>query len=245
MIPLKDLTVGCAVIAILTSACFAENTRKIAFRTLCLDRVNGIERVVIPGSSASETQKVELYTDVSPVIDGIFKNNEAAFYIEKPPGPDGKPVLELVGRAPIGKSEHQLFLFSPGAGGEGKLPYDVMAFDDDTKTFAMGSVRAINLAPVPVRFMLSGELTPQIPPTKYALFPHSKKVNDYNLYPVVIEFLSGNGEWVNGQSVSWKATERRRDIVITSVDTQFKQPTVRMFTDFPPWMEAPEAPTPR
>ncbi len=104
----------------------------------------------------------------------------------------------------------------------------------------MGAVRAINLSPVPVRFLLSGEVTPQIPPAKFAQFPHPKDVNDYNMYPVVVEFLSGNGQWVNGQSTSWKSTARRRDIVITLVDSKFKQPDVRMFSDFPPWMEAPE-----
>ena len=105
----------------------------------------------------------------------------------------------------------------------------------------MGNIRAINLAPVPVRFVLSGATTPEIPPGRYAQVPHSKQVNDYNMYPVVVEFLSATGEWVKGQSVSWKATDRRREIVLTLVDTHFKQPTVRMFTDFPPWMESTPA----
>jgi len=154
-------------------------------------------------------------------------------------------VRELVGKAPLGKSDHQLFLFSPGIGAAGQLPYSVRVFDDDIKIFPMGNVRAINLSPVPVRFLLSGEITPQIPPTKYAKFPHSKKVNDHNTYPVVVEFLSANGEWINEQSVSWKATNRRRDIVMISVDARFKQPTVQMFSDFPPWMDpAPIKSTP-
>ena len=220
---------------------FAQDARKIAFRTLCPERVKGIESVVIPGVAA-DVQKIELYTDVSPVVDGVFKTGEADFFIEKPPGPDGKPVRELVGKAALGKSDHQLFLFTPGGSSEGKLPYSVRAFDDDTRIFPMGSVRVINLSPVPVRFLLSGEMTPQIPPAKYAQFPHSKKVNDFNMYPVVVQFLSATGEWINGQSVSWKATDRRRDIVVTSVDPRFKQPAVSMYSDFPPWMAAARTP---
>lgn len=239
MIPLKSLAFGFLVLATSTAASLAQNARKIAFRTLCTEWVNGVESVVIPGNSPEETQKVQLYTDVSPVIDGIFKTADASFFIEKPPGPDGKPVRELVATAPLGKSDHQLFLFSPGEGGPGKPAYSVRVFDDDLKSFAMGTVRVVNLAPVPVRFVLSGEVTPQIPPAKHAQFPHSKKVNDYNMYPVVVEFLSGNGEWVKGQSVSWKAATRRRDIVVTSIDTRSKQPTVRMYTDSPPWLQAP------
>lgn len=245
MIPFKILSLGCISLVISSSALFAQTSRKIAFRTLCLERVNDIGAVVIPGNNPDDSQTIELYTDVSPVTDGIFKTEEAAFYIDKGKGPDGKPIRVLVGKTPLGKSDRQLFLFAPGEPGEGKLPYTVKSYDDDTRSFPMGNVRAINLSPVPVRFNLSGQVTPQIPSARFAQFPHSTKVNDYNMYPVVIEFLSGSGAWVKGQSVSWKATDRRREIVVTTVDTKFKQPTVQMFADFPPWMEAPPEPASR
>jgi len=234
----KKLLPAVALLALSTLPELAAAPRKVAFRTLCLEQVRGVQSVVIPAADPTKDQKIELYTDISPVIEGTFQDDIARFYIEKGTGPDGKPLRELVGQTPIGKSERQLFLFLPGEAGEGKPPYQVRGFDDDTRSFAMGGVRAINLSPVPVRFMLSGEVTPQIPPAKFALFPHPKDVNDYNMYPVVVEFLSGNGQWVNGQSTSWKSTDRRRDIVITLVDPKFKQPDVRMFSDFPPWMEA-------
>ena len=223
---------------LIASISLAQEERKIAFRTLCLEHVGGIDKVVISNAGGGKSADIPLYTDVSPVVQGVFKTNEAAFYIEKP-GPDGKPTLELVGKTPIGKSARQLFVFLPGEQGENKPAYQVRSFDDDTDTFGMGNIRAINLAPVPVRFVLAGATTPEIPPGRYAKFLHSKQVNDYNMYPVVVEFLSATGEWVKGQSVSWKATDRRREIVLTLVDTQFKQPTVRMFTDFPPWLERP------
>ena len=221
----------------LVALSYAGEERKIAFRTLCLEQAGGIEKVFITKPDGGKGPEVPLYTDISPVVQGVFKSNEAAFYIEKA-GPDGKPVLELAGKAPIGKSDRQLFLFLPGEKGEGKPAYQVRSFDDDTGTFGMGVIRAINLAPVPVRFVISGATTPEVPPGKHAQFPHSKRVNDYNMYPVVVEFRSATGEWVKGQSVSWKATERRREIVVTLVDSRFKQPTVRMYTDFPPWMES-------
>ena len=221
----------------LVALSYAGEERKIAFRTLCLEQAGGIEKVFITKPDGGKGPEVPLYTDISPVVQGVFKSNEAAFYIEKA-GPDGKPVLELAGTAPIGKSDRQLFLFLPGEKGEGKPAYQVRSFDDDTGTFGMGVIRAINLAPVPVRFVISGATTPEVPPGKHAQFPHSKRVNEYNMYPVVVEFRSATGEWVKGQSVSWKATERRREIVVTLVDSRFKQPTVRMYTDFPPWMES-------
>lgn len=220
----------------LTAASPSQDGRKIEFRTLCIEQVKGLEKVVILTADAGKSTDVPLYTDVSPVVQGTFKNDEAAFYIEKT-APDGKPSYELVGKTRIGKSNRQLFVFVPNAGGEGKPAYHVRSFDDDTRAFGMGVIRAINLAPVPVRFVVSGAGSPEIAPGKYAQFPHSKKVNDYNMYPVVVEFRSATGEWIKGQSVSWRATERRREIVVTLVDTRFMQPTVRMYADLPPWME--------
>lgn len=238
MIPFKTLAIGSLCLTLSSPASWSQEARKIAFRTLCLEYAGEIRSVVVPGKSPDESTKVDLFTDVSPVVEGSFTGGEATFYIEKV-GAVGKPVRELVGKAPLGKSERQLFVFLPGTPGKDNLPYQVRAFDDDVKSFAMGSVRAINLSPVPVRFILSGEVTPQVPPSKYAQFPHSKKVNDYNMYPVVVEFLSADGQWMKGQSVSWKATDRRREIVVTRVDPKFKQPSVRMFSDFPPWLDKP------
>lgn len=238
MIPVNHPLLIASILFSLASFLQASEERKIAFRTLCLEPVSGVETVIIPGADGGKSADIPLYTDVSPVLQGVFKSNEAAFYIEKT-GPDGKPALELVGKTSIGKSDRQLFVFLPGGQGEGKTTYEVRSFDDDTTAFAMGSIRAINLAPVPVRFVLSGATTPEIPPGRYAKFPHSKRVNAYNMYPVVVEFRSTTGEWIKGQSVSWKATDRRREIILTQVDTQFNQPTVRLFTDFPPWLEEP------
>lgn len=209
-------------------------SRKIAFRTLCLDYVDDIRKVVLPGESPGEGQEVPLYTDISPVVEGSFRNAKATFFAGQPDS-DAKPVA--VGQ--LAKSKRQLFVFVPNAADrkEGEPAYSVMCYDDDTGSFGMGQVRAINLAPVPVRFQISGQTTPQIPAGKFARFPHSKKTNKYNMYPVVVEFLSGNGEWIKGQSVSWKATNRRREVVVTLIDPKFKQPVVRMYSDFPEWIE--------
>jgi len=217
--------------------------REVAFRTLCIQQADGIDKVSMAGKEPGQSVGVELFTDVSPEIKGVFASGTVEFYTGDPSaGPTGRKV---VARGTLGKSERQLFVFLPtGQKGEGKLPYNLTCYDDDVKSFPMGHVRAINLAPVPVRFVISGHETPQIPPSKFAQFPHSKEVNDYNMYQVVIQFLSANGQWVKGQSVSWKATDRRREIVVTSVDPKFNQPAVKLYNDIPPWLAAPKEGTP-
>src|ERR1035437_2256231 len=105
-----------AVLALTGSATvgWSQQARKVQFRTLCLDYAADIHSVGIPSSSRDVMQKFDLYTDLSPVVEGVFASNEASFYIEKPPGADGKPVHELVARTTIGASDHQLFIFVAG-----------------------------------------------------------------------------------------------------------------------------------
>jgi hypothetical protein len=225
---------ACAAVPTLSA-----QTTKVEFRTLCIQLMPGLETLTIAGEKAGESTQVKLFTDVSPVVQGSFTSGQAEFFAETA-GADGKPVRKAVAKGPLAKSERQLFVFIP-TGSKDKLPYHLVCYDDDTKFFPMGHIRAINLAPGPVRFVISGAATPEVPPGKHALFPHSKKVNEYDMYPVVVEFKGADNAWVKGQSVNWKATDRRREIVVTMIEPKFKQPVVRIFGDVPPWLEAPAA----
>lgn len=232
---MRHILLTCAALALALPTASAQ-TRKVAFRTLCLEFSRDIQSVLLPGTTPAEAQTIPLFTDLSPVVEASFADNKVTFLLGGNAEGD-KPEIAAQGR--LAKSQRQLFLLVPNHA-EGKPAYSIHCYDDDTRSFGMGHVRAINLAPVPVRFQLAGQQTPEIPPTKFAQFPHSKKVNGYNMYPVVVEFLSGNGSWVPGQSVSWKSTDRRREIVITLVDSKFNQPTVRLYSDFPPWQQPQE-----
>ncbi len=239
---MKHLLIGTLLLAAFASESYAAPGRKIQFRTLCLEQIQGLEKVVLPsGKDLAKNQEVVLYTDLSPVMEGVFTNDEAVFYTEKS-GDDGKLVRTAVGKAILGKSDRQLFLFHPGGEGEGKLPYDVQAYDDDLKSFALGSVRAINLAPLPVRIVMPEATGPPIAAGQFAKFTHSKKVDDYNMYPVSVEFQIEGGEWLKAQAVSWKASDRRREIVVMLEDVKTKQHTVKMFSDVPPWVADPSTP---
>ncbi|WP_341407775.1 hypothetical protein [Luteolibacter soli] len=227
-------------LALSASSAFADG-RKVSFRTLCLDYSGSVNEVVLPAAKAGEAATtLPLYTSgPSPVIEATFATTDAVLYIK---GDPTKPVIAA--KAPLAKSDRQLFVLTPGPEGEGKPPYIMRAYDDDLTTFKLGSVRAINLAAVPVRFVISGTTTPQIPTDKHAIFPQSTKVDEYNMYPVAVEFLSGNGSWVKGYSASWKASDQRREIVVTLIDPRFKQPSVKYFNDSPQWLEKPPGATP-
>lgn len=219
----------------------AQNVRQIQFRTLCLEHVEGRHEINMPGQKdPKEMVSIPLYTaSISPVIEGAFSGGQAVFYSPEKTS-DGKPVV--IARGNLAKGSRQLFFFLPSGGGENKPAYEIRAYDDDTTSFKMGSVRAINLSPVPVRFTVSGAKSPEIPPNKHAQFPHPSKLDEYNMYPASVEFRSGDGNWVTAQSASWKASQRRREIVVTLVNSKFKQPEVRIYSDIPPWLEAPAKP---
>jgi hypothetical protein len=225
----------------LSAASAFGQARKVAFRTLCLDHANNLTELVLPAAKAGEAGvAVPLYTaSTSEVIEAVFPTTDAVLYVK---GAADKPVIAA--KAPLAKSDRQLFVLMPGPGGEGKPAYIMRAYDDDLTAFKLGFVRAINLAPVPVRFVISGATTPQIPADKHAIFPQSTKVDEYNMYPAAVEFLSGNGTWVKGYSASWKASDQRREIVVTLVDGKFKQPVVKIFSDTPPWAQQPTTAAP-
>jgi hypothetical protein len=228
-------------LALTATSAFGQG-RKVAFRTLCLDHANNLTELTLPAAKAGEAAvAVPLYTaSTSEVIEAVFPGTDAVLYVKG--GTADKPVIAA--KAPLAKSDRQLFVLMPGPAGEGKPAYIMRAYDDDLNAFKLGAVRAINLAPVPVRFVVSGATTPQIPADKHAIFPQSTKVDEYNMYPVAVEFLSGNGSWVKGYSASWKASDQRREIVVTLVDGKFKQPTVKIFSDVPPWAQQQPAATP-
>lgn len=233
--------IAAAVLCASTAGVSAQ-ARKVQFRTLCLEHVQGMTEVALPGEKADQAPvAVPLFTAaLSPVIEGSFATPNAVFH-GKGVGPDGKPVV--VGSGALAKSTRQLFVFTPAKAGS-KTPYEVSAYDDDTDTFKPGMIRAINLSPTPVRFIISGTTTPQIPPARHALFPQSAKKDEYNMYPAVVEFLGGDGKWFKAHSASWKASDRRREVIITLIDEKFKQPTVKIFPDTPPWTQTPPAPAP-
>ncbi len=235
---MKHILFGVLLFATSATPAFAEPSRKVQFRTLCITQLEGLEKVHIPaGKGASKNQEVALYTDISRPIEGVFTSNEAVFYTLKP-DPQGKPMRVAVGKTALGKSARQLFVFAPGSGeGDGKLTYHVLAYDDDEKSFPLGSIRAINLSSEPVRFVMAGTPIPPILPGQSTQFPHAKEVNEYNMYPVTVEFQSVSGEWVKGQAASWKASDRSREVVVTSGDTKTQSQAVKIFGDFPPWLE--------
>lgn len=225
-------TLRLAVVLLATfTAASAQEVRKIALRTLCLQPPPDVTELWLPAATAKDKPlTIPLYaSSLSAVSEASFKGGEAVFFS---PADKSKPLA----RGPLATSKHQLHLLVPAkvAGGPA---LEVRAFDDDAEVFKLGSVRAINLAPEAIRFTFAGTALPVVAPGGHAIFPQAKTTDEFGMYPVIAEVQGADQAWTKVYSASWKASDRRREIVFVEFDDTFKQWSVKLMTDVPPWMD--------
>ena len=228
---MKAIYLSSVLILLSAAAASAGETRKIAFRTLCIRQLPKLAEVSLPSAKpGGKPLSVPLYKlSISQVVEAEFSDDMAEF---QAPGKNG-----TVARGKLAKSKRQLLVFVPVEAEDGPPRYEIHAFDDDLKSFKMGSILASNLAPEPVRITMAGKVMPPLPASGHAVYPQPKEVNDYNMYPAIVEFQGEGEEWTKAYSAGWKASDRRREIVITQVDGETRRPAVKMIADNPPWLD--------
>lgn len=210
-------------------------TRKVSFRTLCIGFSGDLPTLNLPAGKGKVTE-VQLYSDLSPVTEASFATADAAFYGEEKPAEKGKPTRAIAATAPLAKSDRQLFIFMPNAkAGDEEPAYTLHCYDDDLKAIPLGKIHVINLSTKTLRFTLAGKEGSEIKPEDQTVLSHAKELNEYDMYPVVVEYKNADGEWTRALSVDWKSTDRRRDIVIALDAPDGGDPMVKLFPDDPPW----------
>ncbi|BCU75733.1 hypothetical protein llg_04480 [Luteolibacter sp. LG18] len=206
----------------------------VSFRVLCFDHNKGMTKVYVPLAGGKEGKtEVPLYTnDFSDLIDTTFPGDKAFFFTEED-GPAGKPVRRVVAEAPLLKVARQAIVLLPAPAGD-PMTYRALCFDDSGDSFPMGGTRVINLSPFPIRLNLAGADLPPIKPEGAQLYPQVKAVDEWNMYNARVDFFVKEA-WVAVANQSWKAVDRKRDWVITSMDPNSRQPVIRLYQDIPPW----------
>jgi hypothetical protein len=217
----------------------SQKAAKIQFRTLCTEQVADLDNVTVETNlKGVPPKKIILYNDLSPVVEAAFKTPEVTFYSEKTNAQGNKEQVPA-GKATPSKATHQLFLFTPAVAGKGELPYHVQAFDDDEKTFPMGKIRVVNQTGQSLRFKLGEEQHPAVPAGEAAQIPQCSKPNEYNMYPVIVERQKKDSEeWEQIYTSNWKASDKRREIVVLTTEPDTDQLVVRLFSDVPPWVKS-------
>jgi hypothetical protein len=209
-------------------------TRVVKFRVLCQEHVKGVLKGFVAGTTVKKQEVEFLSGGFGPQLGGKFADGKVRFYAEMP-GPDGKPVPTVVGEGDLVASPMQMFFLLPQTRPNAPI-YRVMAFPDEEKAFPMGATRVVNLAPMEIRLTLAGIDQPAIKAGGVAVYPQSKVVDEWNMFSARIDIYAEK-KWVPAVTQSWKASNRKRELVIFQVDLATQTPTIRMYQDIPPWRE--------
>ena len=244
---MKTLLALCALTLLAVHPLAAQqDARTVKFRVICYEHAREVVKGFVTGANGDK-QEVEFLTGgFGPQLTGKFAGGKVRFYEEKP-GSDGKQVRTVVGEGNLTESAVQMFLLLPETKPNSPT-YRILAFDDLETSFPMGSTRVINLAPFPIRLNLAGADLEPIKSGGMKVYPQVKAVDEWNMYTARIDFGVAAGQWVPVATQSWKASDRKRDWVITHIDPASQSPAIRLYQDIPPWRETVlqpgSAPTP-
>lgn len=222
---------------IAAACCLAPAARAdtIKFRTLCFRHNQDIKKVFAPGKEEGGMIEVPLYTSTySDLAEMRTIDGQAKFYLENPDATDPKDAYREIASARV-TGKQMLFLFLPKEK-DSPAPYQVTPMSDDTRSFPWGHLRIVNLSPSPVRFHLgehSGKSAIQLDPGKIRDVGKIRKLNQYNLYNVVVEFANKDG-FIPVSNTRWKCAEGKRDIAIAFIEPTSKQPVVNLYKDVRP-----------
>jgi len=210
----------------------AEEGRKVVFRLLCLEHREGITSArvdvgVKPGKFHEIILLTGNFTDDYAIS---CADNTVRFHVVDAARPDGR---RIVAAGPLAAGERQLFLLLPAP--SGPIPYRVFAMNDDETAFPMGATRALNLCATPVRFNLAGADMKPIEPGGIVVYPPVQRFDEWGMYQARIDYADAKGDWVAVSSPSWKASTRKRDMVITMMDPESHNPRIAYYKDVPPW----------
>lgn len=220
-------------VACLAGPATAANT--ITFRTLCFRQQGDLSQVLATGPDGESMIEVPLYTVYSLPMKMSTRDGQAQFVVPDSAAGEDKPAHKPIANVKLPDSSEVLFLFLP-AGKDAAQPYQVMALPDDSRSFPWGNVRMLNLANVPVRFHLgehSGDQAILLPPGQLRMVGRVRKVNEFNMYNVVVEFQGSEG-FIPVSNTRWKSVDGKRDLAIAFIDPDTRQPLVNVYKDVEP-----------
>jgi hypothetical protein len=225
----------CLLGTILLLAGLAPAANAIRFRTLCFRHQGDITEVVALGADGESMVPVPLYTVYSLPATMATTDGNAVFVLPDGETADGKPKYKPVASVKVPPTKEVLFLFLP-AGEGSKQPYKIVAMPDDPRSFPWGNVRMLNLSGVPVRFHLgeySGQNARIVKPGATDMVSRVRKVNDFNMYNVVVEFYAKD-KFVPVSNTRWKSVAGKRDLAIAYIDPDTSRPLVNVYKDVEP-----------
>lgn len=206
-------------------------TRKITYRTLCLAWAGDVRTLhLLPPGGTGGSREIPLFTEIFSLPEEAEVDPSGVRFSVDAAGTRLLPPVKLP------DSGRVLFLFVPSPGSKDG-PYRIAAFAEDDDSFPPGSVRLLNLSPVPVRFELGeheGEKGGLVAPGKTGLIRSIRKVNHLNAYDAKVTRRDPDGKFVLFYNSRWRSVATKRDLAIACPDPRTGQPAVLLFEDAPP-----------
>lgn len=208
-----------------------EEGRTVAFRVICLEHSQNIREVSVATGSSDGSLTIPLLTgNFTESFKASFPTESAILFVDDPGAPQQRRV---VATGKLATGTQQVFLLVPDTGK--KIPYRIIAMNDDERSFPMGSVRILNLCAGPIRVNLAGTNMKPINPGKSTTYPPVKLVDEWGMYQARLDFATPDKQWIPVASPSWKGTKLKRDLVIARLNKRSKQPLISYYKDIPPW----------
>lgn len=220
----------------LTLASSAQETRKIALRTLCFAQVENIQKVFLIGTESGTSTEIPLYTETfSRSVEVVAIDGKLTFAIVAPIAGEAKPAVPALPTVKIPRGDKILCLFIPKPGKKDQ-PFQVVALADDLVSFPLGSVKLLNLTPAVLRFDLGeyvGTKGMTVAPSKTGMLASIRKVNHLNQYDAKALYQMKPGEFVQFYNSRWRSVAAKRDIAIAYLDPLSRLPIVNLYEDAP------------
>ena len=213
-----------SLIFLFCSPLSAKEARSITIRTLCLEHVDGLKTLYFKSSEKTgEVIAIPIWErGLSDDIRLNVSGDELLFYAPVQEG-DGKKE-DPVARGKASSEARQLLFFVPEK--RSGLSYRVISYNDDTRTFPMGSTRLLNVSHSTAHFKL-GEIEKAVEPGATTIAPMPRMLNRFKDYNLMIELESDKGRYLVRQTRG-KSSKRKRDMAVVYIDADSKRARVKL-----------------
>lgn len=203
--------------------CHADELKKISCRFLSLDSAAPPPPLLCIADKGVEVPCTVYTHTLSPATGCFAKSNIISFVTTA----DRKPAATATIPANVTAA---ILLFVAAPKDSKALPWRVFVIEDTAKNFPDGGAFVANFHNQDIRFVI-GESKIMLHPAGFHGFPCPPKRDNFNMAPVVFEFLQ-NDQWRTASESMLRFVPGMRYLIFAYVDGPSGRPRIATFQDF-------------
>jgi hypothetical protein len=210
--------------------CNAQDFKKISCRFLCLNRATPTPPLLNVAEKGVEVSCTITTESPSPPIVCYAKGTSLSFLSAA----DRKPAAIATIPANVNAC---ILIFVDAAKAPNTLPWRVFVIEDSAKNFPDGGAFVANFHSQDIRFVI-GENKIMLRPAGSHGFPRPEKRDNFNMAPVVFEFLQQD-KWRTASESMLRFLPGMRYLIFAYVDPESGRPRISTIQDFRPVEKPP------